>query len=1495
MHNYRNCLICSILLCLLAISPGAGMAGWSSDPGDNPHVAQYQGDQWSHSFVPSDDGGYLVVWLHGYDDRQDGIYAQKIDGNGDRRWGADGVGVCVDLCLGETPRILPDGAGGALVFWLDHRNDASEVWGQRLNADGLSIWGSGGVRFSEPSSYSECLFAVTDEAGGAYLAWDEQESDGGGSRQTTGIVCQHVNGNGTAWSLPVAAGSTGGEGVKIAADGYGNAVFVWVQYNAGTGSDIHGQKIGPDGSLLWGPAGIIVHGATGDQHCPRIVADGAGGALFLWLDQTYRTEELNIIRIQSTGTPAWPGPLYFAWSNVEPAQQMVSDGIGGAIVTYYDSYYDQMCAHHISSTGIDMWGKVRLTEDLAIDNLTRQPTYLVSDGVGGAIAVVCMHEEYRYGTDIYAVRLTADGDLPWGRNGRILSDDADGFPMEGLAAPCTTSSPAGAVACWIDYRHDTAELFYMGINAHGILGDPCSPTTSTWSTDTEENLKVSEEQNYQYSHQIVADGLGGYLISWFHVSPMRQFGNYAQKLDAFGSRMWGPDGIELGLAVSEENPRMCGDGTGGGIFFWVDYRNGGPEVWAQRIGADGSEQWTTGGIQVSPSGEDVQCLDCVSDDAGGAYIVWVGGEETRLSFGVHCQHLDSAGNLLWAVPVTQGGASSEAQKIAADGSGGAIITWSEWDAVSASDIWAQRITFTGSLLWGPAGVRVCGAGNDQACPRLAGTGDGGALFLWRDGRGEGEQLYMQRLLPAGTAAWVTDGVPASDACSWIETHSFDLDGAGGAIATWVSSDDNELYARRIALDGSDSWGFSLAVSSYAYWGVEQAYSPHATLYDGLGGVITAFTAFRPDRGGWLLVAQRITHDMILPWGESGRILCDDVDGSREDARLAGCSGDEGGVLACWRDDRILADALYVMGVTTFGRVGAPCEDLTTEWSTDPGENLRVTATTIGQYGHRIVADGTGGFIICWNHESEPNRLDLAVCAQRFDFTGNRAWGPEGLTLRAQSSWLGQSRVIPDGVGGGFIIWVDSRDEEANLYGQHVDAAGTPLWSAGGIPLSPSGIEVQCPFAVPDNSGGFYVSWHTYGLGPRQPTGVFCHRIASDGSQVWLQPLNLSAASEGSIKITAEGAGGAIITWLEYDPLTGTDIMAQRVDSTGAMLWGATPVAVCDADEYQYCPRVTATGDGGGLFLWSDQRSNMGADVYMQKINANGTAAWADDGILVSAGLEEEVYAHAFTSDGAGGAIVTWLVYDDSNAYACRITAAGTPAWPIIPLTSQAMVMDASYSPDQTVSDGEGGAITFFTTGEEERSGIEIVAQRITQDGMLPWGADGIVLSPGEPMYRSCARAAACGPGQSGALACWWDERETDEVQVHALYVMGVTGDGVFGAPCGEPATPTPVPTETPAPTLTPEPLLTPEPTMTPEPSPTNSPEPTVTPEPTDTPVPTPTPTTPPTATPISTNTPVETPTPTVPPTPAPVPTSGPAGAAVLLGALALLLKRTRRR
>ena len=85
-------------------------------------------------------------------------------------------------------------------------------------------------------------------------------------------------------------------------------------------------------------------------------------------------------------------------------------------------------------------------------------------------------------------------------------------------------------------------------------------------------------------------------------------------------------------------------------------------------------------------------------------------------------------------------------------------------------------------------------------------------------------------------------------------------------------------------------------------------------------------------------------------------------------------------------------------------------------------------------------------------------------------------------------------------------------------------------------------------------------------------------------------------------------------------------------------WQIDGVPVCTTVNSQGAPTVVSDGAGGAIVTWVAYRSVSNWDIYAQRVNNLGVPQWTADGVAICTESGFQVYP-MIVSDGAGGAIV----------------------------------------------------------------------------------------------------------------------------------------------------------------------------------------------------------------------------------------------------------------
>ncbi len=444
------------------------------------------------------------------------------------------------------------------------------------------------------------------------------------------------------------------------------------------------------------------------------------------------------------------------------------------------------------------------------------------------------------------------------------------------------------------------------------------------------------------------------------------------------------------------------------------------------------------------------------------------------------------------------------------------------------------------------------------------------------------------------------------------------------------------------------------------------------------------------------------------------------------------------------------------------------------WPSDPTVNVPISTAANDQYIPQLVSDGAGGAIITW-FDRRSGSDD--IYAQRVNASGAVLWATDGVPICTATGFQEHPQLVSDGVGGAIITWFDSRSGNDDIYAQRVNASGAVLWAIDGVPICTAAGFQQYPQLVSDEAGGAIITWMDW----RSGFDVYAQRIDTSGTVLWTIngiPISIGAGQGSYPQLVSDGAGGAIITWEDKrsSPIF-YDIYAQRVDASGTVLWTTNGIPICTAAYSQLSPQLVSDGTGGAIITWMDERSG-NWDIYAQWVNPSGAVLWPTDGVPICTGANSQANPQ-LASDGAGGVIITWLDYRSStpNIYAQRVDASGIALWTAngVPI-STAVVSHFSFI--QLVSDEAGGAII---TWRDSRSGPDddnIYAQRVDASGSLLWGADGVPISTAADVQQDPYLVS---DGTGGAIITWYDHRNGN----YDIYAQNVQEDGTLGGISGD--------------------------------------------------------------------------------------------------------------
>ncbi|MFC1946373.1 hypothetical protein ACFLXY_00480 [Chloroflexota bacterium] len=441
----------------------------------------------------------------------------------------------------------------------------------------------------------------------------------------------------------------------------------------------------------------------------------------------------------------------------------VSDDSGGVIVALHKD--DTIYAQHIDSTGQAQWGKEGLfiAECPPGSSLT-----MIEDGLGGAVlswydtsARPDDHHDPMYFEPVpfYCRRITSDGQVIWS-NGPVSTG------RERFVIPDGTG---GAIIAWDNYS-----VYYKGLwDNHLRLQKIASDGSYLWGDDgllvvssspfrplTDEEkaagikgTSTRSRPTYSGYHRIVSDDSGGVFVIWNEGDTVGEIKIYVQRLDSNGNNIWpekisagsrfiesaesddeggviirtsDEDGLEIhvnaegdlmGTKQYGSSKLVIDDCTGGSFIIRVeeDPPYGDPRErlhihWIKRLGPSGERVWKEQRA-LPDEGRKYECVDYTPDGSGGVIITRVLEKASGIYTDARARKLDSSGNIEWdeqGIPVFDipGVVYQRIDTVFSDQSGGVIVISRLGESAVRGDmIYAQRLNAEGTCVWG-GGIRV---------------------------------------------------------------------------------------------------------------------------------------------------------------------------------------------------------------------------------------------------------------------------------------------------------------------------------------------------------------------------------------------------------------------------------------------------------------------------------------------------------------------------------------------------------------------------------------------------------------------------------------------------------------------------------------------------------------------------------------------------------------------------------------------------------------------
>lgn len=425
-----------------------------------------------------------------------------------------------------------------------------------------------------------------------------------------------------------------------------------------------------------------------------------------------------------------------------------------------------------------------------------------------------------------------------------------------------------------------------------------------------------------------SDGAGGMFVAWIDSRNSATTGDdiFITRLKADGTVATGfaaGGNVVCNAAGAQSSLAMVPDGSGGVNIVWQDARDNATlssNIYGVKVKADGTVDGPDNGFLIAGSALNETSPSIATVATNKVAVVW---RFTGTSTDLAINFADFAAKntvLANGVTIADKANAQSNQQVVEDGTGGALVVWTDPRLGNTNaNLYGQRISSAGTLLWGPAGTEIDGlqltstVGN-SLLPRAISDGAGGMVVAFGSTRvaADNANIYAIRVDGSGNNVWAANGV---DVCLAISTQSNVriVKSGNNYLVAWAerretATNNIDIYIQSLKPDdGGINWTAD-GVPVIQQTGAQPNSQTESLelLDDGSGGSFVIWDDARIGSSDLDVFAQHIKPDGTQNWPATGAPVAT-KSGSNQNWPRAAKSTD-GKVMVAWRDSRTATSA-----------------------------------------------------------------------------------------------------------------------------------------------------------------------------------------------------------------------------------------------------------------------------------------------------------------------------------------------------------------------------------------------------------------------------------------------------------------------------------------------------------------------------------------------------------------------------------------------------------
>jgi hypothetical protein len=454
-------------------------AQWPGNPVNTLAVADGSGEQALPKIAATSDGGCYVGWF----DNRNGSYAvclQRLDGHGVEQWAHNG------LLVSNHPQntslvgwdLICDSEDHCVLAFTDTRAGSDlDVYAYRIAPNGAFVWGGNGLTLSSNGDYEANPAICEASDGDLVFVWPNMDLDTLQLQRVDRGGIARFAGDGLA--IPGDPGATPAWPHLVAGE-LGTVIVTWVRTMSFTGNKhLHAQKFDAAGTARWnGGVRLPVFDQTSLPivHEPRIVADGAGGAILGWHFSVGMQFFVNVQHLLANGSERFAhNGVTLSTNNssrFDPALAWLP--ASQEILVVYNERNQAQSSWGITAQKVDVAGQLAFGGNgltvIPVGGTERQYPVAVRslDGITAFVFEGMGGTSYR----ILGLRVDAAGTIA------VAPRDVCSYAGEKLRVVATALPSGSAYCAWCDRRIDSGDIHAQPLHPDGTLGDTLALATA---------------------------------------------------------------------------------------------------------------------------------------------------------------------------------------------------------------------------------------------------------------------------------------------------------------------------------------------------------------------------------------------------------------------------------------------------------------------------------------------------------------------------------------------------------------------------------------------------------------------------------------------------------------------------------------------------------------------------------------------------------------------------------------------------------------------------------------------------------------------------------------------------------------------------------------------------------------------------------------------------------------------------------------------------------